>query len=204
VSSLDERRIAEIVQRVMADLHPQGPPPRPDTAVTAAAPATGHEGVYPDVDAAVAAARVAQERLAELPLERRAALIAAMRQGAMESAHALAHAAWQETGMGRAEDKVEKNLLVAERTPGTEVLQAQAWTGDRGLSLVEMAPYGVIGAITPSTNPTSTIISNAIGMIAAGNSAVFNAHPGAKSVLGRDGAGPQPRHQGCRRPARPD
>jgi acyl-CoA reductase-like NAD-dependent aldehyde dehydrogenase len=83
--------------------------------------------------------------------------------------------------MGRYQDKVEKNLLVAERTPGTEALQAQAWTGDRGLTLVELAPYGVIGAITPSTNPTSTIICNAIGMIAAGNSVVFNAHPGAKA-----------------------
>jgi aldehyde dehydrogenase len=179
-SSLDERRIAEIVQRVMADLHPTATSPRP---APAAAPAAvgGVDGVYPDVDAAIAAARVAQERLIELPLERRTALIAAMRQAAAENAPALARAAWQETGMGRPEDKVEKNLLVAERTPGTEVLQAQAWTGDRGLTLVEMAPYGVIGAITPSTNPTSTIISNAIGMIAAGNAAVFNAHPGAKA-----------------------
>jgi aldehyde dehydrogenase len=180
VSSLDERRIAEIVQRVMADLHPQTTPSRPAQATASGSPAPGLDGVYPDVDAAISAAQVAQERLAELPLERRAALIAAMRQGAIESAPALAQVAWQETGMGRPEDKVEKNLLVAERTPGTEVLQAQAWTGDRGLTLVEMAPYGVIGAITPSTNPTSTIISNAIGMIAAGNSAVFNAHPGAK------------------------
>ena len=178
--SLDERRIAEIVQRVMANLHPPATPPR---SAPAAAPAAvgGVDGVYPDVDAAIAAAWVAQERLIELPLERRTALIAAMRQAAAENAPALARAAWQETGMGRPEDKVEKNRLVAERTPGTEVLQAQAWTGDRGLTLVEMAPYGVIGAITPSTNPTSTIISNAIGIIAAGNSAVFNAHPGAKA-----------------------
>ncbi|MDD3824764.1 MAG: aldehyde dehydrogenase EutE [Anaerolineae bacterium] len=183
VSSLDERRIAEIVQRVVADLHPQGQAAaaRPAPAPAPAAPAAGVDGVYGDVDAAVAAARIAQERLGGLPLERRAALIAAMRRAATENAPALARAAWQETGMGRPEDKVEKNLLVAERTPGTEALQAQAWTGDRGLTLVEVAPYGVVGAITPSTNPTSTIICNAIGMIAAGNAAVFNAHPGAKA-----------------------
>jgi len=183
VNSLDERRIAEIVQRAVADLHPQGQAgaARPAPAPAAADPAAGVDGVYGDVDAAVAAARIAQERLAGLPLERRAALIAAMRRAATENAPALARAAWQETGMGRPEDKVEKNLLVAERTPGTEVLQAQAWTGDRGLTLVEVAPYGVIGAITPSTNPTSTIICNAIGMIAAGNAAVFNAHPGARA-----------------------
>jgi len=187
--SLDEQRIAEIVQRVMADLHPtqsrsNGQPPVPVTTPQdpkAGLAKGGQHGVYPDIDAAIAAAKAAQARLADLPLERRTALIAAMRQAAMEHAPVLAQAAWQETGMGRSGDKLEKNLLVAERTPGTEALQAQAWTGDRGLTLVELAPYGVIGAITPSTNPTSTIICNAIGMIAAGNSVVFNAHPGAKS-----------------------
>jgi acyl-CoA reductase-like NAD-dependent aldehyde dehydrogenase len=50
------------------------------------------------------------------------------------------------------------------------------------LTLVEPAPYGVIGAITPITNPTSTIICNSIGMVAAGNSIVFNVHPGARKV----------------------
>ncbi len=183
--SLDERRIAEIVQRVVADLRPPESPQ--DGAAPAAGPppaappaAGGADGVYPDVDGAVAAAATAQKRLMELPLERRAALIAAMRQAATESAPVLARAAWQETGMGRYEDKLAKNRLVAERTPGVEALQATAWTGDRGLTLVELAPYGVIGAITPSTNPTSTIICNAIGMIAAGNAVVFNVHPGAK------------------------
>jgi len=84
--------------------------------------------------------------------------------------------------MGRYEDKIEKNLLVAEKTPGTEDLRPIVYTGDHGLTLVERAPYGVIGAITPSTNPTSTIICNSIGMVAAGNAVVFNCHPGAKAV----------------------
>ena len=187
--SLDERRIAEIVQKVVADLRSPGTgageaPAGPDGASPSAAStaqAGGTEGVYPDIDAAIAAAAAAQKRLVDLPMERRAALISAMRQAAIETAPVISRAAWQETGMGRYEDKLEKNLLVAERTPGTEALQAQAWTGDRGLTLVELAPYGVIGAITPSTNPTSTIICNAIGMIAAGNTVVFNAHPGAKA-----------------------
>jgi aldehyde dehydrogenase len=188
--SVDERRIAEIVQRVVADLRPedgQGLPPVAPARTQQAAPqsasapkAGSQQGVFPDVDAAIAAAEEAQKRLSELPLERRTALIGAMRQAGQEHAQVFARAAWQETGMGRTEDKIEKNLLVSERTPGTEALQAHAWTGDRGLTLTERAPYGVIGAITPSTNPTSTIICNAIGMIAAGNSVVFNAHPGAK------------------------
>ena len=58
----------------------------------------------------------------------------------------------------------------------------QARSGDRGLTLMERAPFGVIGSITPCTNPTSTIICNTIGMIAAGNAVVFNVHPAAKKV----------------------
>ena len=187
--SLDEQRITEIVHKVVADLRspgarPDKPPASSEAAAPSAAslaPAGSLEGVFPDIDSAIAAAAAAQKRLLDLPMERRAALISAMRRAATESAPVISRAAWQETGMGRYEDKLEKNLLVAERTPGTEALQAQAWTGDRGLTLVELAPYGVIGAITPSTNPTSTIICNAIGMIAAGNAVVFNAHPGAKA-----------------------
>ena len=79
-------------------------------------------------------------------------------------------------------DKVLKNQLVTEKTPGTEDLQPQAVTGDDGLNLTEPAPYGVIGAITPTTNPTSTIINNTIAMVAAGNAVVFNVHPNAKRV----------------------
>jgi propionaldehyde dehydrogenase len=71
---------------------------------------------------------------------------------------------------------------VADKTPGTEDLITEAWSGDRGLTLVEMSPFGVIGAITPSTNPTETVFCNAIGMFAAGNSVVFSPHPGAKAV----------------------
>src|SRR5262249_58216780 len=66
--------------------------------------------------------------------------------------------------------------------PGTEDLAPLATSGDHGLVLLEPAPFGVIGAITPVTNPTSTIICNAIGMVAAGNTVVFNAHPYAKRV----------------------
>ena len=45
------------------------------------------------------------------------------------------------------------------------------------MMLIEQAPFGVIGSITPSTNPTSTVISNSISMITAGNAVVFNPQP---------------------------
>jgi acyl-CoA reductase-like NAD-dependent aldehyde dehydrogenase len=188
--SIDERRISEIVRKVVADLRPEDSQvgvqqsAGPGSAMAGTSPSSsksGDDGVFSDIDEAITAARAAHDRLMDLPIERREALVASIRQAATEHTPTLARAAWQETGMGRYDDKVSKNLLVAERTPGTEALQAHAWTGDRGLTLVERAPYGVIGAITPSTNPISTIICNAIGMIAAGNTAVFNAHPGAKA-----------------------
>ena len=84
-------------------------------------------------------------------------------------------------GLGRVEDKIKKNLLVIHKTPGVEILQPTAWTGDSGLTLMERAPFGVIGSITPCTNPTETILCNGIGMVAGGNAVVFNTHPSAKT-----------------------
>jgi len=131
-------------------------------------------------DEAVANAKSAQEQLAAMSLEQRGDIIAAMRKAAIENAEYLARLAHEETGYGRVEDKIEKNLLQARRTPGLEDLRTEAKTGDNGMTIMELAPFGVIGSITPSTNPTATVINNAISMVAAGNSVVFNPHPAAK------------------------
>ena len=88
--------------------------------------------------------------------------------------------AHQETDLGRVEDKVIKNRLVASKTPGPEDLEVQAVTGDAGMMVTEFAPFGVMAAITPVTNPTSTIINNTISIVSAGNAVVFNAHPSAR------------------------
>ena len=149
-----------------------GSEPLPEFATT--------EGIHQTMDQAVETARWAHERLALLSLEDRGKIIQAIRRVTLENAERISRMALEETGMGRFETKVQKHVLIAEKTPGIEDLQPKAWTGDNGLTLIEFAPYGVIGAITPSTNPTSTIICNAIGMIAAGNGVVFNSHPGAK------------------------
>ena len=129
---------------------------------------------------AIANAKAAQKELIKMPLEKRGRLIEAMRKAALNNAEYLARLANEETGYGRVADKTAKNILAAEKTPGIEDLHAQAFTGDYGLTLVEAAPFGVIGSITPSTNPTSTVINNSISMIAAGNAVVFNPHPAAK------------------------
>ena len=129
---------------------------------------------------AVANAKAAQEQLADMTLEKRGELIAAMRKAGIDNAEYLARLAHEETGYGRVADKVQKNLLVSRRTPGIEDLVTRCETGDKGMMLIEQAPFGVIGSITPSTNPTSTVINNSISMIAAGNAVVFNPHPAAK------------------------
>jgi aldehyde dehydrogenase len=176
MTRLSDQQIDVIARQVLGHMGgaPIAPPPAQDTF--------GREvlGVFAELDSAVAAADRAFAALDELPLATRDAIIANIRKRMLENAEALASAAYRETGLGRYEDKVIKNRLVTLKTPGTEVLRAEAQSGDRGLSLFERAPFGVIGSITPTTNPTSTIICNTIGMVAAGNTVVFNVHPNAK------------------------
>ncbi|MFH1279530.1 MAG: aldehyde dehydrogenase family protein [Candidatus Eisenbacteria bacterium] len=177
-----DRYIDTIVDRVIARLEGEpaatlSPPPP--------SPARTRTGVFGDLDSAVRAAGEAFLELSSVPLETRKKMVEAARRAAAEAAPSLAEQAVAETGMGRVEDKIRKNLLVATKTPGMEILEPWATTGDHGLTLVDYAPYGVIGAIVPSTNPTETVINNGIGMVAAGNTVVFNAHPGAKGCTNR-------------------
>ncbi len=155
------------------------PPSTPSRPGISADPA---DGLFSDLDSAVAAACIACASLSAMNLSTRVAIVAAIRKAMVEASEPLARLARDETGLGRYEDKVRKNRLAALQTPGPEVLLTEAQSGDRGLTLFERAPYGVIGAITPVTNASSTLICNAIGMVAAGNSVVFNMHPAAKGV----------------------
>ncbi len=177
---LNEDQIRTIVQTVVKKVTQEGASPpssAPDSSLPTIAPG---DGIFEDLEAAIAAAETAQRKLMELSLEKREEIIEAMRQAGRDNAEAISRLAAQETGMGKVADKIQKNLLVSNKSPGLEDLQPIAWTGDDGFTLVERAPYGVIGAIIPSTNPTSTVICNSIGMITAGNSVVFGPHPGAK------------------------
>jgi len=177
-----EENVRELVEKVLADMGPA------DVARPAGAadsqPARGAvgPGLFSDVDSAVAAARIAHQELMKLTLETRRAIVKSMRAVALANSELLAKKAVEETTFGRWEDKLLKHKLVAARTPGVEDLEAVAYSDDHGLTVVERAPYGVIGAIIPSTNPSSTVICNGLGMIAGGNAAVFCPHPGAKQV----------------------
>ena len=134
-------------------------------------------GIFSDIDSAVAAAETAYQALAKLSLATRKVIIEQMRQAILEHKELISRTAHEETGFGRCEAKIIKNELAALKTPGVEDIEPTAYSDDCGLTLIERAPYGVIGAIIPCTNPTSTVICNGIGMVAAGNSVVFNPHP---------------------------
>ena len=195
MAMLDDARIEEIVARVIDRLGGgvTAAPPRPPLQV-------GHDGgagqakkaqpniprgtlgIYQDADQAAKAARKGFEANERLPVAVRARMVEAMRKVALANNELLSRYAVEETGLGRYEDKLEKNKLVATKTPGTEILRPVAYTGDDGLMLTERAPYGVLLAVTPTTNPTETILCNAIGMVAGGNAVVFNVHPSAGRV----------------------
>lgn len=139
-------------------------------------------GIFGNMESAVQAAVIAQRELIQLPLSKRKEIIQAIRDTVIKNREILSANAAEETGFGRREDKIIKHVLAASKTPGVEDIEPEAFSDEHGLTLVEKAPYGVIGAIIPSTNPTSTVTSNGIGMIAGGNTVVFNPHPFARKV----------------------
>ncbi len=177
--NLNEARIRSVVEEVVRSLAPQRSTP---AEVPLPKPSKDQDGIFESLDEAVETAAEAQRALEARTLEERRTIIAAIRQAGMAHAKGLAQRTVEETGMGRVPHKIRKFEIVTQLTPGVEDLQPVAWSGDHGLTVVEQAPFGVAAAITPSTHPVPTIVNNAISLIAAGNSVVFNPHPGAKTV----------------------
>ncbi len=167
-----EQNIRQLVSDVLKDMN----------LTSETAPQTGKLGVFTSINDAINAASNAFKEYIELPLDTRIKIIDNIRKVSHENNKIISKMAHEETGYGRYEDKIAKNILGIDKTPGVEDLKPEAFSDEHGLTIVERAPYGVIGAITPSTNSTISIISNAIGMLAAGNTVVFNAHPAAKKV----------------------
>jgi len=180
---MDEREISDIIERTRRRVGEPGPQLARRMAVQAelTAPVAGQtgDGVFATLDEAIAAASAAF-RSTRLELGQRKVIIEAVRRAATEQAEALARLAVEETGLGRVDDKTVKNRLVAEKAPGPEDLEVQAVSGTNGMMITEFAPFGVVGAITPVTNPAATIINNAISIVSAGNAVVFNPHPSAR------------------------
>nr|SFZ88574.1 CoA-acylating propionaldehyde dehydrogenase [Loigolactobacillus rennini] len=142
----------------------------------------GKNGVFTSIDDAIAAAKAAQEHYVDCSIETRNNVIDAIKEGFRPYIKKMAEDIVAETGMGTVDAKVAKLNNALYNTPGPEILQPEAETGDGGLIMYEYAPFGVIGAVGPSTNPSETVIANAIMMLAGGNTLFFGAHPGAKNI----------------------
>ena len=175
---MDDARINAIVAEVVKRLRDPGGP-----TISVPRSRNGRFGIFEDIDDAVSAANDAYKALRDTPVHVRQRAINNMREWTLRNLEEMARRAVDETGLGRVGDKINKNRLVANKTPGMEILQPSALTGDAGLTLDEFAPLGVIGSITPCTNATETILNNGISMIAGGNTVVFNVHPSAKRTL---------------------
>ncbi len=141
-------------------------------------------GLFSTIDEAIEASEKAQKKLLYTGMADRQKYVDVIRTTVLnkENLELISRLAVEETEIGCYEHKLIKNRLAAEKTPGTEDLISEAVTGDNGLTLIEYCPFGVIGAITPTTNPTETIINNSISMIAGGNTVLFSPHPRAKKV----------------------
>lgn len=179
--AIDEQVVTKVVSEVLARLRAQAPASSAPAQPSALTPSTsaGSYGVYEDMNAACAAAERSFEKLRAAGVSARKAAINVIRRLCVEKADEWGRIEFEETKIGRLEHKIEKLKICGDLVPGVEMLERMAFSGDFGLTVIDFAPWGVIGAVTPSTHSVPTLTGNAINMIAAGNSVVFNTHPGA-------------------------
>jgi aldehyde dehydrogenase len=171
---INEALIRNVVAQVLAEVN--------RAPANASQGLTGRHGVFHCAHEAVRAAREAFERLSELGLEERKRIISHIRRISIDQCVELGTMEMEETRIGRLEHKIEKLKTLGEKSPGVEFMRSEVYSGDHGLAVIEHAPFGVIGAITPVTHSLPTITGNAVSMIAAGNTLVVNPHPSGKRV----------------------
>jgi aldehyde dehydrogenase len=183
-SQINEALIRGIVEEVLQRL---GKPVTPATQTVSGAPAVkkasspgfrGKFGVFQDVNEACEAAYEAYLQLSEQGVAGRIKIVETVKEVCYSKAEEWGKLELDETKIGRLDHKIEK-LKGLRDVPGVEFLQPYAMSGDHGITLEEYAPFGVIGAVTPSTHSIPTMACNVISMVAAGNAVVFNAHPAA-------------------------
>lgn len=171
---INESLIRSVVAQVLAEVG-RGANVAPKSSA-------GRYGIFHDVNEAVTAARHAFEQLSEQGLEQRKKIIDHIRRISIDNCVELGTMEMNETKIGRLEHKIEKLKTLGEKTPGVEFMRSEVFSGDHGLAVIEHAPFGVIGAITPVTHSLPTITGNAVSMIASGNTLVVNPHPSGKKV----------------------
>ena len=129
-----------------------------------------------------AQAENAAKQLADMPQEKLDAIVEAVAKAFAREAATLAELAVRETGFGNSGDKVRKNLFASETVAAAvrDMRTVGVLREDPEHRLWEVGvPMGVIAAIVPSTNPTSTVCYKALISLKAGNAIVFSPHPKA-------------------------
>lgn len=179
---INENLVRSVVEEVIHRLKSNGSATLPAAPGPAVRSYQGRLGLFTDVEEAVAAAAEAFDRLSRCTIEERKRAIDHIRRISIEQCVELGTMEMEETKIGRLPHKIEKLKTLGERTPGVEFMRSEAFSGDHGLTVIEHAPFGVIGAITPVTHSLPTLTGNAVSMLAAGNTVVFNPHPSGKRV----------------------
>ncbi len=174
-----ESLIRDVVQQVLSQMNGSAPA---CACHSSGSSYTGRYGVFTSVNEAVDAATEAFEQLSERTIEDRKRIIDHIRRISIDQSVELGTMEMEETKIGRLEHKIEKLKTLGERTPGVEFMRSEVFSGDHGLAVIEHAPFGVIGAITPVTHSLPTITGNAVSMIASGNTLVVNPHPSGRKV----------------------
>jgi acyl-CoA reductase-like NAD-dependent aldehyde dehydrogenase len=191
MSSVNEALIRDIVGEVLGRL---GGVPAPKTSAPAPAAKTdcvcngkshaaapglrGKYGVFSDANEACAAAHESFLQLQKAGVAARVKIVEIVKAMAEANAETWGRIELEETKIGRLDHKIEK-LKIIKLVPGVEWLRPDGRSGDHGITLEEYTPFGVVGAVTPSTHSIPTLSGNIVNICAAGNAAVFNAHPAA-------------------------
>jgi acyl-CoA reductase-like NAD-dependent aldehyde dehydrogenase len=192
MSAINESLIRDVVAEVLGRL---GQAPAAKAAPSSAAPkeacacsGNGHAsssvigrgkyGVFQDANEACEAAQAGFFQLREKGVAARAKVVEIVKGLAEANATEWGRIELEETKIGRLDHKIEK-LKIIKLVPGVEWLNPYGRSGDHGITLEEYTPFGVVGAITPSTHSVPTLSGNIINIVAAGNAVVFNAHPSA-------------------------
>ena len=194
MSAVNETLIRDVVAEVLGRLNgapasaravtPAPAAPKQDCGCngkshsTATPARRGNLGVFEDANEACVAAQEAFVQLQKKGVAARVKIVEIVKSMAEANAEPWGKIELEETKIGRLDHKIAK-LEIIKLVPGVEWLRPDGRSGDHGITLEEYTPFGVVGAVTPSTHSIPTLSGNIVNIVAAGNAVVFNAHPAA-------------------------
>lgn len=193
MSAVNETLIRDIVSEVLSRLGNPAVAKSADSSASSAAPggcgcggssshgtgaARGRFGVFQDANEACVAAHESFLQLQKKGVAARRKIEEIVKTLAEKNAQEWGRIELEETKIGRLDHKIEK-LQIIKLVPGVDWIRPDGRSGDHGITLEEYTPFGVVGAVTPSTHSIPTLSGNIVNICAAGNAVVFNPHPSA-------------------------